>query len=163
MTHVQPQRSDDQQSREWSDGFLFVANRPILDLLNTKPVLAQGPTANFSPDFHAVERWFIASGIVHSAKTKRFLRSWRDTAAAEDFLKNLIAFRERLREAVLRIEAGSTPSDEFIKDVNARLRQHPSQAFLGKTEGRIVWKSGFDPQEPADLWVPTLRARWPAF
>ena len=149
------QRSKDQQPGEWIDGFLFVANRPILDLLNTKPVLAQGPT-ELLPDFHAVERWFIASGIVHSAKTKRLLRSWRDVAASEDFLKELIAFRERLRDAVVRMETGSTPSDEFIRDVNALLLQHPSRALLGKTEGKITWKSLFDPQEPADLWAPIV-------
>jgi len=32
-----------QEANEWIDGFLFVANKPILDFLNTKPVMAQGP------------------------------------------------------------------------------------------------------------------------
>ena len=49
------------QMPEWIDGFLFVANRPILDLLNTKPVLADGPT-ELLPDVRALERWLIASG-----------------------------------------------------------------------------------------------------
>jgi hypothetical protein len=41
-----------QELNEWIDGFLFVANRPILDLLNTKPVLADGPT-ELLPDVRA--------------------------------------------------------------------------------------------------------------
>ncbi len=45
------------------DGFLFVGNRPILDFLNTRPVLAQGPT-ELLPDVAALERWLIAAGIV---------------------------------------------------------------------------------------------------
>ena len=59
-------RTDFQEPSEWVDGFLFVANRPILDFLNTRPVLAQGPT-ELLRDFHALERWFIASGIVELA------------------------------------------------------------------------------------------------
>jgi len=102
---------------EWGDGFLFVANRPILDFLNTKPILADGPT-ELLPDAHALERWFIASGTVTSPKTKALLRSWRQSSEAEAFRKDLIAFRERLRDAVVRMEAGSAPSDDFLKEIN---------------------------------------------
>ena len=60
-------RAASQEANEWIDGFLFVANRPILDLLNTKPVLADGPT-ELLPDVRALERWLIASGMVTSPK-----------------------------------------------------------------------------------------------
>jgi predicted RNA-binding Zn ribbon-like protein len=140
-----------QESNEWLDGFLFVANRRILDFLNTKPVLAQGPT-ELLPDFHALERWLIASGIVSSARLKSSLRSWRDSPEAEAFVKELIAFRECLRDAVLRMEDGSTPSDEFIKEVNARLLQYPPSTLLRRQDGRVVKVSLFDPQKPTDLW-----------
>ncbi len=76
------------QAQEWIDGFLFVANRPILDLLNTKPVLADGPT-ELLPDFRALERWLIASETVTSPKAKATLRSWRHSAEAAAFLKQL--------------------------------------------------------------------------
>src|ERR1700744_2340102 len=98
-------RAASREANEWMDGFLFVANRPILDLLNTKPVLADGPT-ELLPNFHAFERWLIAAGIVSSTKTKSLLRSWRASSAAASFLNELTAFRERLREAILRIESG---------------------------------------------------------
>lgn len=148
-------RDANSESGEWVDGFLFVANRPILDFLNTKPVLTQGPT-DLLPDVHALERWLIASGIVHSQKTKSLLRSWRDSAEAALFLKDLIAFRERLRNAVLRIEAGTAPLDGFIQDVNARLLLHPTTTVLRKREGRIIREHVFDPEQPADLWIPFL-------
>ena len=79
---------------EWVDGFLFVANRLVLDFLNTKPILADGPT-ELLPDVHALERWLIASGTATSPKTKSLLRSWRQSLEAEAFRKDLIAFRER--------------------------------------------------------------------
>jgi hypothetical protein len=50
-----------QEVNDWIDGFLFVANKPILDFLNTEPVLADGPT-ELLPDVRALEMWLIASG-----------------------------------------------------------------------------------------------------
>src|ERR1700759_3831985 len=99
-------RTPSQDPGEWIDGFLFVANRPILDFLNTKPVLADGPTELLA-DVHALERWLIASGIVTSSKTRSLLKSWRSSTEAASFLEELIAFREKLRIAVVKIESGS--------------------------------------------------------
>ena len=144
-----------QQSSEWVDGFLFVANRPILDFLNTKPVLAQGPT-DLLPDFHALERWLIASGMVRPGHTKSLIRSWRHSREAKDFLRELIAFRERLRDAVLRMEGGSAPADDFIKEVNARLLEYPPNTSLRKRNGVIVRESIFPLREPPDLWAPII-------
>jgi predicted RNA-binding Zn ribbon-like protein len=148
-------RTAQKEPGEWVDGFLFVGNRPILDFLNTKPVLAQGPT-ELLPDFDALARWLIASEIVNSAKIKNLLRSWREAREASTFLKELIAFRERLRDAVLRMESGSAPPDEFVKEVNRRLVDYPPRAVLRRRDGRIVMEMLFDPQKPADLWAPFI-------
>ena len=145
------------ESGEWVDGFLFVANRLILDFLNTKPVLAEGPR-ELLPDPHALERWLIAAGIVQSARAKGLLRRWRNSAEASEFLRELIAFRERLREAVRRLEAGSAPSGEFIEEINAGLRRHPLATTLRHREGRMVREPLFDPQQPSDVWAPILDA-----
>lgn len=148
-------RAVTQEPSEWVDGFLFVANRPVLDFLNTRPVLAQEP-AELLVDFDALGRWLIASGIVRSAKTKNLLRSWRHSPESAQFLKDLIAFRERLREAVVRMEGGLAPSDEFVQEVNSGLLQHPPILVLRKREGRIVREPLFEPKRPADLWAPIL-------
>jgi len=150
-----PMRDATQEPNESVDGFLFVANRPVLDFLNTRPLLAQGPT-ELLPNFDALGRWLIASGIVRSTKTKNLLRSWRHSREGALFLKDLIAFRERLRDAVVRMEGGSPPSDEFVQEVNAGLLQHPPMMVLRKREGRIVRDPLFEPQRPADLWTPIL-------
>jgi predicted RNA-binding Zn ribbon-like protein len=142
---------------EWIDGFLFVANSPILDFLNTKPILARGPT-ELLPDVRALERWLIASGMVTSSRTKAILRGWRQSTRATTFLERLIAFRERLRDAVARIESGSSPSDAFLAEVNAQLIRHPLRTSLHKRGGRIVKETSFEPTEPADLWAPIIAA-----
>jgi predicted RNA-binding Zn ribbon-like protein len=142
---------------EWIDGFLLVGNRPILDFLNTKPVLSEGPT-ELLPDTEALERWLVASGIVNSAKTKSLMRGWRDSPEAGTFLKDLIAFRERLRAAVMRMEAGAIPSEEFIQEVNQGLAQHPLVSAIRRREGQLVREVQFDPKQPEDLWAPIFDA-----
>jgi predicted RNA-binding Zn ribbon-like protein len=145
-------RADLEDAGEWVDGFLFIGNRPILDFLNTRPVLAEGP-AELLPDVRALERWLIASGIASSASTKRLVQSWRHSPGAASFLRDLIAFRERLREAVLRIEDGSTPSDRFIQEVNRGLLEHPPATMLRRREGQILRERHFDWRQPAGLWA----------
>ena len=142
---------------EWIDGFLFVANRPILDFLNTKPVLADGPT-ELLPDVRALERWFIASGTVTSARAKKTVRSWQHSTEAAAFLEQLIVFREKLREAVLRIESGSTPTDAFLTEVNSLLLRYPLPVLLHKRDGRIIRETTFELRKPTDLWVPIVDA-----
>lgn len=150
-------RTISKEVHEWIDGFLFVANRPILNFLNTKPVLADGLT-ELLPDVRALDRWLIASGMVTSAKAKATLRSWRNSAEAAAFLEELVAFREKLREAVLRIENGSAPADAFLAQVNSLLMQHPLPALLHKRDGRVTREASFDLRQPTDLWAPIIDA-----
>jgi predicted RNA-binding Zn ribbon-like protein len=146
-----------QELNEWIDGFLFVANRRILDLLNTKPVLADGST-ELLPDVRALERWLIASGMVNSVKDKTAVRNWRNSPEAEAFLKQLIAFRENLRDAVLRIESGRPPADAFISEVNSLLRQYPRRTSLRKRDSSLTRETLFEFRKPADLWAPIADA-----
>ncbi len=69
------------------------------------------------------------------------------------FLKDLIAFRERLRDAVLRLEGGLAPTDEFIQEVNRGLREHPASTMLRKQEGQMVRERLLDLERPTDLWM----------
>ena len=150
-------RGASQEVNEWIDGFLFLANRPILDFLNTKPVLADGPTELLS-SFRDLERWLIASGMVTSPKTKAIVRSWRNSADATAFLEQLVAFRERLRKAVIQIESGSSPADAFLAEVNLLLLQYPRHTSLRKRNGKVIRETLFEPRKPADLWAPIVDA-----
>ncbi len=148
-------RITSQEVSERIDGFLFVANRSILDLLNTKPVLADGPTELLS-DVRALERWLIAAGMVTSPKSRAIVHSWRHSTEASAFLEQLIAFRERLRAAVTRIESGASPTDAFLAEVNSLLLQYPLCTSLRKRDGKVIRETVFEPREPADLWAPII-------
>lgn len=150
-------RRTSREQNEWVDGFLFLGNMPVLDLLNTKPVLADGPT-ELLPDVPALERWLIASGIAHSSKAKALVRSWRHSPQAAAFLKELIVFRERLREAVQRIESGAPPPDAFLDEVNSRLAEYPLRMSLRKRDGTISRETLFEPGKPRDFWAPIIHS-----
>ena len=105
-------------------------------------------------DEPALERWLIAAGIVNSAGEKRLVKSWRNAPEAALFLKDLIAFRERLREAVLHLEGGLAPSDEFTQEVNQGLFEHRPATVLRKLEGRVIIREQLlDLKRPTDLWA----------
>ena len=136
---------------EWKDGFLFIGNWPILDLLNTRPVLPEGPTELLS-DSLALERWLISSGLVSSAAERAALRSWRGSREAEVFVKELIAFRERLRYTVVRLEDGRLPTEKFLSELNTLLLQHPTHALVYLQSGRLIRQTREPLSRPSDLW-----------
>ncbi len=144
------------QQKEWVNGFLFVGNQLALDFLNTKPVLESEPQ-ELLPNAAALERWLIASGIVTSQKNRALVRAWRDSRPGEAFVHKLIAFRERLRGAVLRLEAGSMPG-AFLAEMNVLLKTYPQRMSLRKEGSQVVRDVFFQPQKPEDVWAPIVSA-----
>jgi predicted RNA-binding Zn ribbon-like protein len=144
-------------SKEWVDGFLLVGNHVALDFLNTKPVLAEGPK-ELLPDAESLVRWLAASGVLASQKGKAMAKKWKNTPKAAAFLEELIAFRERLRAAVVRQEAGAPVSDRFIAEVNLLLERHPSVIALRRKGGRLEREVVVEPEKPEEIWAPIARA-----
>ena len=141
------------QQQEWVRGFLFLGNQLALDFVNTKPILG-GEPRELLTDATALARWLAASGLVTAGKEKELIRAWRDSRPAEAFVRGLVAFRERLRAAILRLEAGSAPSSEFLAEVNALLAQHPQRIHLIRRGSKLALQTFFDLRKPEDLWTP---------
>jgi predicted RNA-binding Zn ribbon-like protein len=146
-----------ERESDWIDGFLFVSNRPILDLLNTKPVL-DGVSTELLTDGRALERWLIASGMGADKEVRAKLRTWRDSPELERFLGELLGFREHLRDAVVRIEGGAVPTNAFLSELNQRLLQHPQLTSLLVRNGRIARENVLQLERPTDLWTPIVHA-----
>jgi predicted RNA-binding Zn ribbon-like protein len=140
-----------QHETEWIDGFLFVGNHPALDLLNTRLVNAEGPI-ELLPDTTALERWVDASGLAEVTKAERGVRPWPDLQAAQHFLEEVLLFREDLRSAVLRFEAGQHPGLQFIEELNRRLLLYPHRYILASQPGAIERRTYLAPAIPDDLW-----------
>ena len=145
------------QPQEWVDGFLFVGNHLALDFLNTKPILESTPTELLT-NAAALEQWLVSSGTVTSQKQKVLMRAWRGSRRGEAFVRKLIAFRERLRAAVLRLEAGSLPGDAFLAEIDKLLKEHPQRTSLRRKDSNVVRSVYFEPREPEDVWAPIVAA-----
>lgn len=145
------------QREDWVNGFLFVGNQLALDLLNTKPVLENRPE-ELLPDAAALERWLISAGIVTTPKQRTLVRSWRNSRQAEAFVQKLTAFRERLRAAVLRFEAGLLPTDLFVAELDLLLKEHPQPLQLRRRGSMLVLDRFFEPRKPEDAWGPIAAA-----
>ena len=150
-------RGSSLEQKEWVDGFLFVGNQLALDFLNTKLILENEPE-ELLPDAAALERWLIASGIATSPKNRAMMRAWRDSRQAQAFVQKLIAFRERLRAAILRLEAGSAPTKGFMDELNALLKKHPQRTRIRTVSSYVVLGVFFELQKPADVWTPIAGA-----
>ena len=142
---------------EWVDGFLFVGNQLALDFVNTTLIVDDEPR-EMLPDTGALVRWLIASGVLSSQKQKSLARKWIGTRQAEAFLKDLLAFRERLRGVLLRQEAGASVSDAFVADVNSLLERHPSVIAVRRNGHELKKGVVFDPSIPDDVWAPIALA-----
>lgn len=146
-----------QTSTEWVDGFVFVGNQLGLDFLNTRPVFPEGPKELLA-DADALIRWLIASGVLTSHKGRSLARKWASSSQTGRVLKDLRDFRERLRAAVMRLEAGMPASDAFVTEVNSLLEQHPSVIALRRDGRKLVREIAFEPEKPEDVWAPIARA-----
>lgn len=144
-------------SQEWVDGFLFVGNQLALDFLNTRPVVADEPT-ELLPTAEALVRWLVASGVLRSQKSKVLARQWKNSRRAALFLEELIAFRERLRDAVLRLEAGTSVGEGFLAELNVLLEQHPTIVALRHRDEKLEREAVFEPEEPEEVWAPIAMA-----
>jgi len=142
---------------EWIDGFLFVGNQLALDFLNTRLVLADGPK-ELLPDVDALVRWLVASGLLTRPKGKALAKKWKDTPEAAVLLRKLLKFRERLRAVVVRQEAGFSPGDAFIAELNSLMKQHPSVIALQRKGVKLGLETAFELEKPNDVWAPIATA-----
>lgn len=137
----------------WRDGFLFVGNQLSLDFLNTRPVI-DGVPVELLPDGASLARWLKAAGLVPAREVKRLERGWSARPDFTGMLSELREFRERLRQAVVRMEAGAEPSTGFIARVNELLRTHPYIEQVTQTDAGLGRGRRFDPQAPLDALAP---------
>jgi len=141
-----------QQSGEWIDGFLFVGNHVALDFLNTRLANAEGPV-ELLPDTASLRRWLNAVGWLKAAGTDTAAQTWQNSQVGRRFLEDLLAFREKLRSTVLRLEAGKTPEPALLQELNSKLLAYPHRYVVVSDRSGTRRQTFLDPTaNPSDLW-----------
>ncbi len=143
-------------SQEWNDGFLVVGNQPVLDLLNTT-LRVDEQQREMLTDTSVLVRWLLISGLEPIAEIKDELAVWSGEPEARRFLRDLLIFRESLREAVLRLEDGKQPKPAFLADLNARLSAHQVRRAITAKSGKMRSRQISGTSVADTLWAALLR------
>lgn len=142
---------------DWREGFLFIANQPALDLVNTGLVM-KGEEVELIPDFSALVGWFGAAGLVSREDARRLEDRWAHSPKAEQVAAIVRRLRETLREEVFRREAGRSLRTETLEALNRLLATHPMKTRLRKAEGGPRLETYFAASRPEDLLAPVADA-----
>ncbi|MFL6463570.1 MAG: CGNR zinc finger domain-containing protein [Bryobacteraceae bacterium] len=147
----------EQLNAEWREGFLFVGNHTILDLINTKPMM-DGSPRELLVNWQAVVRWFQMAKILERVQAQSLAQKWDGTPQAEAFVKDLRQFREGLRRAVIAFEARQPAPRKDIEALNRLLCAHRTYPKLFESDGQLQRVESFESKRPEDLFSPLARA-----
>jgi predicted RNA-binding Zn ribbon-like protein len=146
-----------QTDSDWRDGFLFLGNHLALDFVNTRPA-PRGEPVELLTDFRTLLKWFQAAEVIDLADAARLSHLYRDSEKVHA-LATALAFREKLRRAVLSLEHNKQVPPEIVKEVNRLMALHPVLHRLENC-GQGPWsiKQWFRPDRPEDLLAPLAYA-----
>ena len=143
-------------NNDWRDGFLFVGNHLILDFINTRPVMTDGPV-ELLPDGSALARWLGAAGLVNKSEYARLMRLWSVPEFAAG-VEKLREFREGVRETVLKMEDGEHVSLGVLKNLNGLLVNYPDLEQVAQGEAGLERRRRFAPEVPEHVFAPLADA-----
>jgi predicted RNA-binding Zn ribbon-like protein len=139
------------------DGFFFVSNNLALDFVNTQPVL-DGQPKELLDGFGSLLCWFVAAGLLVQEGAAGLDRRWRGTDEGEAAWRQILVFRERLREEILHLEAGKGVRRKTIAELNRLLEGHTMPTQIVESAGGWKEEFRFSPQAPKELLGPLVYA-----
>jgi len=133
--------------------FLFLANDPSLDLVNTEVILA-GVRTDLLQSFGDLTRWFEHTNLASAAEVQRLARLWTDTPEAKATLQAARALRSVLRNAVERVtRIGGVPST-LAGVLGNELREPRLATEVVQSHGRLKTRPYWILEKPSDLLIP---------
>src|SRR5215471_1530689 len=146
-----------ENNSDWRDDFIFLGNHLALDFVNTRPA-PKGEPVELLTDFRALLKWFQAAEVIDPADAARLRHFDRDSEKARA-LATAVAFREKLRRAVVSLEHNKQVPPDILKEVNRLMASHPVLHRL-EDEGKGTWAlmQWFRPEGPEDLLAPLAYA-----
>ena len=132
--------------------FLFIANDPSLDFVNTEVMLA-GVRTDLLQSFTDLTLWFEQANLASTPDLHRLAKVWADTREAQTAFQAARALRGVLRNSVERLVSTGKVLHDLAGLLTKEL-QHPCLATdVIHSHGRLKTKPRWILEQPRDLSV----------
>lgn len=123
--------------------FLFIANQPCLDFINTDLVMNGQPTDLLS-SFQDLVAWLVQGGLLTEKDAERI--KGQGSRDEMETLKQAKAFRRTLRDMAERLAARKPVPQAALDLINQRLRHRVGYAQVSRRSGKFErrYEAGFD-------------------
>lgn len=136
--------------------FLFVANHPCLDFINTEMIIG-GQRTDLLEGWTDLTAWLIRARLLSLDKDKETVAGL-DPAEEEKLLSETRGFRAVLREMAERIAASKPVPRSAVEAINRLLSQRPGYPQLLRTNGRFERHFHSSAQGSIQLLAPLAEA-----
>jgi predicted RNA-binding Zn ribbon-like protein len=133
--------------------FLFLANDPCLDFVNTE-VMLDGVRTDLLQNFSDFAEWLEKAGIASAGDARRLTKEWGDSREAKRSFKVARELRRLLRTSVENVVNLGRVPHSLAKALNRHLRDPRLVTEVIPAKGRLQTQSRWLLEKPADLIVP---------
>ncbi len=138
--------------------FLFLANHPALDFLNTT-LRVNGEPVERLTDFNVLVVWLEHAGLVVPEDAKQARARWQGTQEGDAVAGRARSLRELLRKVVEQVTGGGAPPAALLSKLNGLLREETGAfAELSRTKDGFERRTRLALDTPGDVLAPLLRA-----
>jgi predicted RNA-binding Zn ribbon-like protein len=133
--------------------FLFLANDPSLDFVNTE-VMLDGVRTDLLRNFSDFAEWLERAGIASAGDARRLTKEWGDTREAKRSLQTTRELRSVLRTSVENVMHSGRVPECLAGALNRHLRNPRRVIEVIPAKGRIQTQSHWLLEKPEELIVP---------
>lgn len=137
--------------------FLFIANDPALDFVNTEVVLA-GVRTDPLHNFADLTEWFAQAHLASPAEMQKLAKTWEGTPEATAALRAARALRRVLRASVERLAKTGRLPRALAPVLTRELRQPRLATEVVHSRGRLQTKPRWLLEKPRDLLAPVAQS-----
>jgi len=132
--------------------FLFIANDPCLDFVNTEVVLV-GARTDLLQSFTDLTAWFAQANLPSLSGVRRLAKVRGDTRDAKAAFQAARVLRDVLRNSVERVATAGTLPRNLADTLKAELQQARLAADVVYSLGRLKTKPRWILEQPRDLLI----------
>ena len=115
--------------------FLFVANHPCLDFINTQMIVRGNPT-DLLDECEDLVAWLVQARMLDKVQAAVIMTQWNHKDQ-EQLFEQGVTFRGTLREMAARIAARQSIPDSAVASINQILSRCPGYPQLAYKKGRL--------------------------